>query len=208
MPAAITFFAVRDDLIALLEFLVTRTEARLFEAYSRFDEPLRTFDSALAVDAAYPLGVDEHGNGASPFLQLWWPAVCPAPRMERIELRPSPGEEHTFRHVARGWGLAQLQCGGCHGEIITKSHFGHFTEAGARRQGYLEAGPEAPVNWVALQAISRRVQRHIRATLAAGRVRGRGPVLPAAAALVRAGAKLKESARSPWDYDAELDGTA
>ncbi|HUF25530.1 MAG TPA: hypothetical protein VMM18_01015 [Gemmatimonadaceae bacterium] len=71
---------------ALLAFLLTSTDARLFEAYSRFDQPIREFESVEALDQAFRLGIDEDGNGTTPFLQLWWPAVCPPPRVERMEL--------------------------------------------------------------------------------------------------------------------------
>ncbi len=205
MPAAITFFALRDDLAGLLEFLLEKTEVRLFEAYSRFDQPLREFASVDAVEHAFRLGIDEDGTGATPFLQLWWPAVGPPPRIERIALQVGAVPGHTFRHAVHGWGLAQLQCGGAHGEVITKSHFGHFTQAGARKAGYTDDDSDGPIDWSALQRVSRRVQRELRTRLAGGRVRGRGPVLAAAAARVRAGASLKESARAPWTYEMEHD---
>ena len=205
MAAAITFFAVRDDLAALIEFLLAETGARIFEAYSSFDQPLREFSSVADLERAYALGIDEHGSGSDPFLLLWWPTVCPAPMIERIELRAGAVPGHTFRYSMHGWGLAQLQCGGLHGDIITKSHFGHFTEAGARRKGYDEGGPDAPVDWKALQRLSGRVRQELRGKLAGGVVRGRGPVLRGAAGMVRAGAALKESGKAPWSYEMDRD---
>ena len=204
MASSLTFFALHDDLVALLEFLVADTGAHVFEAYSDFDRELREFASAEAVGRAFRLGVDAHGNGSAPFLQLWWPAVCPPPRIERISLTPGAVPGHSFRHAVHGWGLAQLQCGGEHDGAITKSHFGHFTEAGAREKGYDPGGPGGPVDWRALQQISGSVQRHLRTSLAGGRVPNRGPVLRAAAAKVRAGWAVKESGRAPWTYDVEL----
>jgi hypothetical protein len=204
MASSLTFFAVREDLLSLLEFVFTETGARVFESYSDFDRDLREFESADAVDRAFRLGLDEHGTGSEPFLQLWWPAVCPRPRIERITLKPGAVPGHSFRHTARGWGLAQLQCGGEHSRnepVITASHFGHFSEAGAREKGYVENGPDAPVDWAALQRVSQRVQRRLRTQLAGGRVPQRGPVLHAAAAKARAGWKLKESGRWPAAYE-------
>jgi hypothetical protein len=206
VASSITFFAVREDLLALLEFLVADTGARVFEASSAFDRELREFGSADTIDGAFRLGVDEDGTRSTPFLQLWWPEVCPPPRIERITLTPGAVPGHSFRHMARGWGLAQLQCGGEHlreEPTITASHFGHFSEAGAREKGYVESGRDAPVDWPALQRVSQRVQRRLRTQLAGGRVRGRGPVLRAAAAKARAGWKLKESARWPAAYEFE-----
>lgn len=206
MASTLTFFAVREDLLALLEFLFGETDVRVFEAYSAFDRELREFDSADSIDRAFRLGVDEDGTRSTPFLQLWWPEVCPPPRIERITLKPGAVPGHSFRHTANGWGLAQLQCGGEHSRAeptITASHFGHFSEAGAREKGYVESGPDAPVDWPALQRVSQRVQRRLRTQLAGGRVRGRGPVLRAAAAKARAGWKLKEDGRWPAAYELE-----
>jgi hypothetical protein len=206
MASSLTFFALREDLLSVLEFLVAETGARAFEAYSAFDRELRDFDSVEAIDRTFRLGVDEHGTGSEPFLQLWWPEVCPAPRIERITLKPGAVPGHSFRHTARGWGLAQLQCGGeySRGEpTITASHFGHFSEAGARQKGYEESGSDAAVDWAALQRVSQRVQRRLRTQLAGGRVPRRGPVLHAAAAKARAGWTLKEHGRWPATYQLE-----
>jgi hypothetical protein len=206
MASSLTFFALRDDLLSLLEFVFAETGARVFEAYSAFDRELREFESPDAIDRAFRLGIDEHGSGSEPFLQLWWSGVCPQPRIERITLKPGAVPGHSFRHAVRGWGLAQLQCGGEYSReepTITASHFGHFSEAGARKKGYLESGPDAPVDWAGLQRVSQRVQRRLRTQLAGGRVAGRGPVLRAAAAKARAGWKLKEHGRWPAVYELE-----
>jgi hypothetical protein len=206
MASSLTFFALREDLLSVLELLVAETGARVFEAYSAFDRELREFDSVDAIDRAFRLGVDEHGTGSEPFLQLWWADVCPRPRIERITLKPGAVPGHSFRQTARGWGLAQLQCGGEYSRgqpTITASHFGHFSEAGAREKGYRDDGPDAPVDWTALQRVSQRVQRRLRMQLADGRVAGRGPVLRAAAAKARDGWKLKEHGRGPATYEIE-----
>jgi hypothetical protein len=204
----LTFFALRDDLLALLEFLYTETGARVFEAYSEFDQPLREFDSAESIDRAFRLGVDEHGNATEPFLQVWWPEVCRLPQIERITLKPGAVPGHTFRHSLMGWGLAQLLCGGEYFRdepTITKSTFQHWTEAGARKKGYADTDPDGPVDWPALQRLGQRVQRHLRRQLAGGRVPDRGPVLRTAAEKAKAGWKLKERGRSPWTYEFEPD---
>jgi hypothetical protein len=206
VASSLRFFALRDDLLALIEFLYADTAVRVFEAYSDFDRPLREFDSPESIDRAFRLGVDEHGTGSEPFLQLWWPGVCPLPPIERIALKPGAVPGHTFRHVMSGWGLAQLQCGGeySRGErAITMSLFGHFTEAGARKKGYVERDVGAPVDWRALRRLSQRVQHEVRTHLAGGRVPGRGPVLRGAAEKATAGWKLRDRGRSPWVYEFE-----
>jgi hypothetical protein len=206
VTSSLTFFALHDDLLSLLEFVFAETGARVFEAYSAFDRELREFDSPEAIDRAFRLGVDEHGTRSEPFLQLWWSEVCPLPLIERITLKPGAVPGHSFRHSLGGWGLAQLLCGGeySRGEpTITASHFGHFSEAGARKRGYVDTDPDAPVDWAALQRVSQRVQRRLRTQLAGGRVVGRGPVLRAAAARAREGWKLKERGRWPQAYELE-----
>jgi hypothetical protein len=204
----LAFFALRDDLLALLEFLYVETGARVFEAYSEFDQPLREFDSVAPVDRAFRLGVDEHGTATAPFLQVWWPEVCRLPSIERITLKPGAVPGHTSRHMLHGWGLAQLMCGGEYSRdepTITRSTFQHWTEAGARKKGYVDTHPDAPVDWRVLQRLGQRVQRHLRRHLAGGRVRGHGPVLRAAAEKAKAGWKLRESGRSPFTYDFQPD---
>ena len=206
MASSLTFFALREDLLLLLGFLFADTGARVFEAYSAFDRELREFDSPDAIDHAFRLGVDEYGAGSEPFLQLWWSEVCPPPQIERITLKPGAVAGHSFRYMAYGWGLAQLHCGGEYARdepTITASHLRHFSEAGAREKGYLDTGPDAPVDWAALQRVGQRVQRRLRTQLAGGRVPGRGPVLRAAAAKAREGWKLKERGRWPATYELE-----
>lgn len=189
------FFAAGDDQRALLDFLFTSTDVRIFESYSKFGADLREFRSIDELSAAFPIGVDPHGNGHAILLHLWSPSVMRKLKIERIALKPEYCDGHTFRYAIGGGGLMQLYFGGVHDRIITMSHFGHIgqVKAQAWRSG-------AGVDWAGLKTISNRIQYHLRQRMAAGKVPGR-PVLPQAMELARAGYVLKVSAQTPWQYE-------
>lgn len=195
--ASLDFFAAQSDQCALVDFLFTSTNVRVFESYSEFDQELREFRSLDELAAVFALGEDRHGNGCAVLLQLWSPSVMTKLEIARIALRPEKCDGHTYRYCIGGGGLIQLYFGGVHGKVITKSHFGHFTEAGAQKWG-----AEKGVNWGELKTLSNQIQYHIRKRLAAGKVPGR-PVLTEALELARSGYVLKEAAQTPWEYTLE-----
>lgn len=195
--ANLDFFAARSDQKAVLDFVLTETDGRIFESYSRFSEELREFHSFEELDSAFQIGVDEHGNGTAVLLIIWSPTVMRRLRIEKIALNPQKCEGHKFRYTIRGGGLIQLYLGGVHRNIVTHSHFGHFNERGAERWGL--AGE---VNWEGMKKLSNRIQYHVRSRLAVAKVSS-CPVLPEAHALAKAGYELKVAAQTPWHY--ELD---
>jgi hypothetical protein len=136
--ANLDFFATRADHEALVRFLFGSTDIRVFESYSEFGRELREFRSFEELAAAFEVGSDPAGSGFAVLLQLWSPSVESGPRMERITLDPSRCGGHTFRYRIDGGGLIQLYFGGISGRTITKSHYGHFSEAGARKWGRSE----------------------------------------------------------------------
>jgi hypothetical protein len=192
--ANLDFFATRADHEALVRFLFGSTDVRVFESYSEFGRELREFRSFEELAVAFDVGADPAGSGFAVLLQLWSPSVQSGPRMERITLDPRRCEGHTFRYRIDGGGLIQLYFGGISGRAITKSHYGHFSEAGARKWGRSEG-----VDWAALKGLSNKIQHHIRGRLAVARVPGR-PVLAEAYGYARSGYALKEAASSPTSY--------
>jgi hypothetical protein len=182
--ASLDFYALRDDMRALLEFLFGETDLRVFESYSEYDAELREFRSTDELTRTFDLGSDSHGDGTAVLLQMWSPSVMQRIDIERIELKV-PG--HTFRHRVAGVGLLQLYFGGRHQRVITDSHFGHWNEAGARQRA---AGDPDTVDWQALTRLSGRIQRHIRNRMAVGKLRAR-PILPAALTALRSGFMLR-----------------
>lgn len=192
--ANLDFFATRADHEAVVRFLFASTDIRVFESYSEYDRELREFRSFEGLAAAYDVGADPYGHGFAVLLQLWSPSVEPGPQIERIKLDPRRCEGHTFRYNIEGWGLIQLYLGGTHGRTITSSHYGHNSEARARKWGHSEG-----VDWAALKSLSNKIQYHIRGRLALARVPGR-PVLAEAYGYARSGYALKETAASLDSY--------
>ena len=181
------FFAAEADHRAVLAFLFSSTDVRVFESYSEFSAELREFHSTDELAAAFPLGADPHGNGLAILLQLWSPSVMRDLTIRRFKLDPVHCDGHTFRHNIEGGGLMQLYLGGVCDRVVTKSHFGHQSRVQAEAWGVANG-----VNWEALKTLSKRIRYHIRKRLAAGKVPGR-PVLPQALELARAGYALKDA---------------
>jgi hypothetical protein len=192
--ANLDFFATRADHEAVVRFLFDSTDVRVFESYSESDRDLREFRSFDDLAASYDVGADPHGHGTAVLLQLWSPSVEPGPNIVRFALDPRRCGGHTFRHKIEGWGLIQFYLGGLHGRVITKSHYGHNSEARARKWGHDEG-----VDWAALTRLSNKIQYHVRRRLAVARVPGR-PVLTEAYDYARAGYALKDEVASPRTY--------
>jgi hypothetical protein len=193
--ANLDFFAAEADQRAVLDFLFSATDVRVFESYSELGAELREFRSTDELAAAFPLGMDPHGNGDAILLQLWSPSVMRDLTITRIALNPAACDGHTFRHCIDGGGLMQLYLGGVCDRVVTKSHFGHFSQIGARKWGVDEG-----VNWEALKTVSNRIQYHIRKRLAAGKAAAM-PVLPQALELARSGYALKLATQTPSAFE-------
>ena len=184
--ASIDFYALGDDIRGLVHFIFEETDLRIFESYSEYDAELREFRSFEELSAAFSLGGDAHGRGHAVLLQLWSPSVMERVEFERIALKVAG---HSFRYRISGVGLIQLSFGGQHQGVITDSHYGHWSEAGARQRA---AGDVDAVDWSALSGLSGRIQRHVRTKMAVAKVRGR-PILPAAYAALQRGFGLRYS---------------
>jgi hypothetical protein len=189
------FFAAEADQRAVLDFLFSSTDARVFESYSEYDADLREFRSTDELAAAFPLGIDPYGNGKVILLQLWSPSVMRDLTIRRFALDPAHCDGHTFRHNIEGGALMQLYLGGVCERVVTMSHFGHQSQVRAQAWGVDDG-----VDWEALKTLSNRIQYHIRKRLAAGKVPGR-PVLPQALELARAGYALKLATQTPWAFE-------
>lgn len=165
--ANLDFFAVRDDMFALLSFIYSETDCIVFESYSRYDTDLRQFASIAELDAAYPIGDDPNGNGHAVLLQLHSPSAAVQPHIKRFDLSV-PG--HTFRYCVESAGLMQLYLGGSCDGFISQSHFGHWNEAGARQRCIF---PADDVRWAQQRSLSGRIQRHIKNRLSLAKFQSR-----------------------------------
>ena len=184
--AGIAFYALREDVRSLIHEILEETDLRIFESYSRYDSDLREFRSFSDLSDAFPLGTDVNGHGSAVLLQLWSPSVTPTVQFERIPLKL---HGHSYRYRIDGVGLIQLYFGGQHDQTITASHYGHWTEAGARQRAVGDVGA---VNWSALALLSGRIQRRIRNKLAVAKVHG-CPILPTAFGAIQEGLTLSYS---------------
>jgi hypothetical protein len=193
--ANLDFFAAKADQRAVLDFLFSATDVRVFESYSEPDAELREFPSTDDLAAAFPLGSDPHGNGHAIGLQLWSPSVMRDLSISRFKLDPTRCNGHTFRHNIEGGGLMQLYFGGICDRVVTMSHFGHQSQVRAKAWGVDDG-----VNWVALKTLSNRIQYHIRKRLGVGKA-GSLTVLAEAMSLARVGFALKSATRTPWAYE-------
>src|SRR5690606_14303561 len=196
--ANIDFFAAEVDQRAVLDFLFSSTDVRVFESYSEYDSELREFRSTEEVAEVFPLGSDPHGNGSFVHLQLWSPSVMRNLTIERFDLIPRYCEGHTFLHQVDGAALMQLYFGGVHGTVVTKSHFGHWSRVRAEADGPIEG-----VDWEAMKKLSSRIQYHIKERLAVGKAHGY-IALRQACELARGGYQLKHSVRAPWTCELEV----
>jgi hypothetical protein len=189
------FFAVREDQLAVLKFILTETDIQIFEHTSRPDSELRQFHTPEEIDDAYSLGIDEHGNGLAATLALWSPGVMPQLETVRIDFDSKRVRHMRFRYEPRAGGLMQLFLGGRKESVITKSYFGHRSEKGARAWGVAEG-----VDWDGYSRLSRRIPYRIR-KMAVAKVPGT-PILPGAAKLrAEEGFLLKQSFNQPYHWE-------
>jgi hypothetical protein len=193
--ANLDFFAAERDQKALIDFLFSSTDVRVFESYSEFDEELREFRSLDEIASTFPIGTDRFGNGHAIVLQLWSPSVMSELTITRFEVDPDACDGHTFRHRIEGGALMQLYFGGVYDRIVTMSHFGHNSQVRAQKWDV-----DQGVNWSSLKTLSNRIQYHVRKRLAVAKVPGR-PVLPQAHELARSGYALKMAAQTPWQFE-------
>jgi hypothetical protein len=192
MPG-IYFFAVREDLRQVLDFIFAETDFHVLEHSSEYEQPLREFASFDQLDAICKVGQDKFGNG-SKWLSLWSPSVIRNRPVRRIKLNPEFCDGFTFRYTMDGAGVAVLMMGGVHGRIVTRSHFNHFSREGAAKWG--KAGG---IDWKSFFRLSNRIRYHISKRLEVAHLPGIS-VLPAAYKLYLKGYKLKPAAGATATY--------
>lgn len=179
------FYAAGEDFREILQFVFAQPGWILVELASVPDQPLRRFDSADAVLAAYDLSTS---NG--PF-QLYTPDLGGAVFERPVTFRPGAVGNAKGRTDSGGWGLIQLYLERERDGRIGLSHTNHNSEARARswERAYAhELGPVSAWNWSEVTRASRRLNYHIRQ--AAVSTAGSRVILPGAAARVAQGAAL------------------
>jgi hypothetical protein len=186
----IGFFGAQADLVALTNWLLADEGLHACEAYSAFDSVLRHFRTCAEVAAAFDIGDDRLGTGTAIYLALWKPQELPAPRPERITLKPGACGGATFRFQATGNGLIYLQLGGVNGRVITQSHIAQNSEARAETWGVADG-----VDWERARKLWGRIQYHLRRRVSVASAGG-SPILAQAHSLAEQGYELRQDVRS------------
>lgn len=172
MPA-IEFFAAPSDERSVLDLIFAIDGARVFEAYSASDQPIREYFSPSDVPQTPHLSVFLDGTG-------------PEPIVRRIDYAdPLPGQTHRF--TLDGWGLIQV----LFARALSPTQPGlariaHNTakRAAAWEATYPEFGPASAWDFPAITRVSRRLGTAIRALAVPNEAHY--PVLPHADAMMRA----------------------
>ncbi|KUG08179.1 hypothetical protein [Solirubrum puertoriconensis] len=183
------FFASKTDKLALLDYLFTETDLRLYELSSAFGTEVKAYISTTAVVADYDL---KYGSQYAACFKLWSPRFGATPNFRRIELNPQSCQGHTFRYATEGWGLIQLYFGGQQNGVLAQSQLGHFNEKGAlaREDTYRSRlGLVAAWNWPEINATSHKLKHLLHSKRAVEKIGSIG-ILPGAAKLAQQGIVL------------------
>ena len=181
------FYALRDDAVAVLNYVYGETDCHVYEMASRPGEDLRQFNAVADLLAAFDLG---HGR-TSVLLQLYSRSMKGSFRIKRIDFDPARVKGPAWRYDACGWGAIQLYFGGIHENQIHPSHTNHNSEQRAitwEPTSKGDLGAVASWDWEAVGRISSALNRRI-ARLGVSK-HGSRPVLPAAWAAANSGALL------------------
>jgi len=192
--ASLHFYAGRDDMIAVMNFVFTETDCRVFESYSKFGCELREFKSTDEIASVPNFGFPIR-TADSVSLQLWSLSASSEARIERIALSPKHCDGHTFRYCINGWGLMKFDFSGVRGRTIQNSYFGHNSEKRARGWEDTYRDQLAPADswdWEKLGKISGKIRYHVGKRIAAGKV-GSRPILPAAFKMYSEGYELDDA---------------
>ena len=168
MPS-LTFYAVDEDWLAVVEAVFDLGLFRVFQATSEPDRELREFHTAEEAVSSRQAGQ----------LMAFVVGAGPDPQARRIDFRPGRPGEATFRYTCEGWGLVQLSYGGPFGpRELHWSHTNHNTRkrAAAWAEVIPRLGDPADWNWPTVTSASGKLNRVIR-RMAVSKI-GSHPVLP------------------------------
>lgn len=170
------FYAVKDDMISLLDFIYDGTDCRVYESYSEYGKELREFKSTADLLNMFNLGQCKTWS-EQVLLQLYSTSAKGKFLIEKINLDPKKCEGHTVRYNVGGWGLIQLYLGGVFEaeKKIVHSHLGHNSETRAKKweSTYPNYGKTQDWDWKTLNATSRKITNHITKKLSGKKECGR-----------------------------------
>ena len=156
----------------------------MLESYSVPGKGLRRFKTLQEV-----LEVFDGASCLSVELMLYSPSMRGRYRISRIDLKTKVFAATPWRETIEGWGLIQLSLRGVREGALPPSHTNHNTEARALKWAptYPDSPPVAEWDFTEVTKVSRRINTHIRDTLAVART-GSRLILAGAQALLQSGA--------------------
>jgi len=169
------FYALKDDVRSVLDFVFSQPGWTLYELASRHDSALRQFSTTEEVLDAFDLAHEDV------YLHLYAPEMAGRVYEKRVLFTPNAVPHATYRHDSHGWGLIQLYFIGPRNGKLKASHTNHNSEARARRWEPTYADEPDRVNdwnWQAVTRTSSRLNRFIRSK--GSPQLGSRPILPAA----------------------------
>lgn len=185
--ASLGFYATREDMRDVFEFLFTSTDVRVLPLSSESNQRLKAFRTVEEVCAHWDRRAAKWTVPNQINLLLWsTSAMGSRVRTKRTDYKPGADGTAAFRCSPVGGGMMQLYIGAVDDgrRRILASQFGHQSEARARNWDAAHA-----VDWRALKLQSNAIAYHVRKRLAAEVVQARA-ILPGALELVRQGYDL------------------
>lgn len=175
------FYAARQDVLDVLDHILSLPDVRLFEMYSPYDTGIREIKAVKDFGGYYPAFQAEGGLQKEVFLSLWLTRIAPANPIERIELDPDRCNGATFRYCVNGGGTVNLYLGGRDQSALSRTLVSWNSQARAVKWG-IDAG----IDWTLHRKWTNKLKYHITKRMAADWFHDSwagGAVLPAAAAL-------------------------
>ena len=117
------FFAIRDDIIKILEFIFSIPKVHLYESDSECNQNIKEFVNLESVLATNNLGFDKYGSGFAFTFMIWSEKISVAPIIRKINLVTG-----DYKFTIEGTGSIQLIFGGIHNDLITHSYMGYLNE--------------------------------------------------------------------------------
>jgi hypothetical protein len=167
------FFANKEDKIEILEFILTKTDLRIFDSYSEFESEIKEYKTIEDFNSKLEL----QNNGEIDLqLQLWNKTFGRDIEFEKIELNPKYCNGKKYRFSTRGFGLIQLYFGKLEKNVLSKSHIGHFNEKSTKKWESIGNRNEKTEdwNWIEITKNSRKLQYEISKKLAVKKINSYG----------------------------------
>lgn len=159
------FYAIDNDFEAILDFVFSDMECRVFESYSKYDKELVEFECADEVVEYYKLVEFSRKPNCAASLMLWPTKASDDVRVNRIELNPKKCQGATHRYRVDGWGLVSLELRGINKAGLQYSHTNHNTEkrAVAWETNYGDVmGSPSNWDWKIVTSTSRKLHSFIK----------------------------------------------